>query len=178
MIVRDNQERVASFISASPIVFGLTIADMFWIVEGIAGAALSYAAFTGTGSAAHWFGGHASAVGIFMVAATFFRVTNFMEEETNMVMSVLLLLAAGSIYGISGNDVTNELKGVTPTFNYHAQTPQKANLPQIQQATLAPRASCVWHNTKQNRALKGTEAQWCKAAVESKQAGSEFCKCL
>lgn len=180
MIINENKQRVASWFSASPIAFGLTVTDVYWIIEGFAGAALVYAALTETGSAHQWFGGNAAFVGSMMIVATCFRVGDFMVDEITIAMNVLLLFAASSIFGITATDVKNELMAASPTFNYHAQTPQQpSRLPPVQQASLSPTAktSCVWHNTSQNRALKGDEAQWCKNAVENKLKGYEFCKC-
>lgn len=168
--------RVKTFISANPIVAGITAADMYWILEGLTGVFMVYASVKGIAGVDKWFGGHADLVGVFMALAAFFRVLDVVEEEVNIIMSALLIFMAGVAGGLSQQQVVDAAKdtasSMTPEFSFNA------NIASVGGAT-----NCEWWNKRQNRKLSGdpanpsTEAGWCASAVSSKAKGYQDCEC-
>lgn len=146
-----NKVRAATFISSRPLLMGLTLADMYWVLEGFAGAGMAYYAFSGD-DIDHWFGGHASTIGVLMVLAAVLRVSNFWEEEINIAASALLLVLAANAGGAKP-DIEHTIQNGAQSFSYYANVAQPDN--------------CKWFNKKQNIWLKGdpndetTEAGWC-----------------
>ena len=149
-----NKVRAATFISSRPLVMGLTIADMYWVLEGIAGAGMAYYAFS-SDEIDHWFGGHASTIGVLMVLAAVLRVSNFWEEEINIAASALLLVLAANAGGAKP-DIERTIQNGAPSFSYNANVAQPSSGVKAQ-----------WFNTEKNIWLEGdpsnpkTQAGWC-----------------
>ena len=149
-----NKVRAATFLSSRPLLMGLTIADMYWILEGVAGAAMAYYAFT-SNEINHWFGGHASTIGIMMVLAAVLRVSNFWEEEINIAASALLLVLAANAGGAKP-DIERTIQNGAPSFSYNANVAQPDN--------------CTWKNIKTGAVLNPAEIKWCKDTQSDKCA--------
>ena len=148
-----SKQRAASLLSTRKF-FGLSIVDYYWIAEGISGASMAYYGLA-TDSIDSWFGGNAATVGVIMVVAAFFRVANFLEEEVNMLASVLILVLAANAGGAK-NDIENMIDRGTPIFSYNANVAQPSSGVKAQ-----------WFNTEKNIWLEGdpsnpkTQAGWC-----------------
>ena len=148
-----NKQRAASLLSTKKF-FGLSIVDYYWIAEGISGASMAYYGLA-TDSIDSWFGGNAATVGVIMVVAAFFRVANFLEEEVNMLASVLILVLAANAGGAK-KDIENMIDRSAPTFSYNANVAQPRN--------------CTWKNIKSGATLNDAEIKWCKETQSDKCA--------
>ena len=148
-----NKQRAASLLSTKKF-FGLSIVDYYWIAEGISGASMAYYGLA-TDSIDSWFGGNAATVGVIMVVAAFFRVANFLEEEVNMLASVLILVLAANAGGAK-KDIENIIDRGAPTFSYNANVAQPRN--------------CTWKNIKSGATLNDAEIKWCKETQSDKCA--------
>lgn len=170
VVTAPSRPRIASFVSTEPVLFGKTLADWYWIAEGLSGAVLVYVGVKNIAGAGQWFGGYPELVGVAMFVAAIFRVSDLMEEETNIVMSALLIFLAGIIGGLTTSGVVTAAaetaKSITPEFSYNA------NIASVGGAT-----TCEWWNNRQNRKLAGDEASWCASAVSSKSKGYQDCEC-
>ena len=147
-----NKVRAATFISSRPLVMGLTIADMYWILEGVSGAAMAYYAMAGN-EIDNWFSGHASTIGVLMVLAAVLRVSNFWEEEINIAASALLLVLAANAGGAKP-DIERAIQNGAPSFSYNANVAQP----------------CTWKNIKTGAVLNPAEIKWCKDTQSDKCA--------
>ena len=148
-----NKQRAASLLSTRKF-FGLSIVDYYWIAEGISGASMAYYGLA-TDSIDSWFGGNAATVGVVMVVAAFFRISNFLEEEVNMLASVIILVLAANAGGAK-KDIENMIDSGTPTFSYNANVAQPRN--------------CTWKNIKSGATLNDAEIKWCKETQSDKCA--------
>lgn len=163
-----NKTKVDSLLSTRPIVVGLTLIDIYWIIEAIIGVAIVWAALADT-EVKYWFNGNAAFFGTLMIIFAGCRVFNILEDEVNAFMSFALVLACTQIFGIKQEMVKDQLDKVIPTVNYYAQVPQAASLS-------SPKA-CTWYNTAKGIKLNDAQAQWCSAEKANGNPEAAVCEC-
>lgn len=166
---RMNRTPVKSLLSTRPIVAGITIIDIYWIVEAIIGVITVWAALADT-DVKYWFNGNAAFFGSLMVVFAICRVFNILEDEVNAFMSLALILACTQIFGIKADMIKEQLDKVSPTVTYYAQVPQQASLP-------ATPKTCTWYNTAKGIKLNEAQAQWCATEKTKGNPEASVCEC-
>lgn len=164
-----NRAPVKSLLSTRPIVAGLTIIDIYWIIEGIIGVITVWAALADT-DVKYWFNGNAAFFGSLMVVFAICRVFNILEDEVNAFMSLALILACTQIFGIKADMIKEQLDKVSPTVTYYAQVPQQASL------HTTPK-TCTWYNTTKGIKLNDAQAKWCADEVQKNNPEAKVCEC-
>jgi len=164
-----NRPKVDSLLSTRPMVMGLTIIDIYWIIEAIIGIGIVWAALADT-DVKYWFNGNAAFFGTLMIIFAGCRVFNILEDEVNAFMSLALVLACTQIFGIKPDMVADQLSKAAPTISYYAQVPQQASL----HAT--PKA-CTWYNTAKSIKLNDAQAQWCATEKAKGTPEASVCEC-
>jgi len=164
-----NRTKVDSPLSTRPIVMGLTIIDLYWVIEAIIGVCIVWAALADT-DVKFWFNGNAAFFGTLMIVFAICRVFNILEDEVNAFMSLALILACTQIFGINKEMVQAQLSKAAPTITYYAQVPQQASL----HAT--PKA-CTWYNTAKSIKLNNAQAQWCATEKAKGTPEASVCEC-
>ena len=165
-----NRAKVDSLLSTRPIVMGLTIIDIYWVIEAIVGVCIVWAALADT-DVKFWFNGNAAFFGTLMIIFAGCRVFNILEDEVNAFMSLALVLACTQIFGIKPDMVADQLSKAAPTITYYAQVPQPASL----QST--PAKACEWYNTAKNIKLTPSQGEWCAKEVTAKNPEANVCAC-
>lgn len=165
-----NRAKVDSLLSTRPIVMGLTIIDIYWVIEAIVGVCIVWAALADT-DVKFWFNGNAAFFGTLMIIFAGCRVFNILEDEVNAFMSLALVLACTQIFGIKPDMVADQLSKAAPTISYYAQVPQPASL----QST--PAKACEWYNTVKNIKLTPSQGEWCAKELAAKNPDANVCAC-
>lgn len=165
-----NRAKVDSLLSTRPIVMGLTIIDIYWVIEAIVGVCIVWAALADT-DVKFWFNGNAAFFGTLMIIFAGCRVFNILEDEVNAFMSLALVLACTQIFGIKPDMVADQLSKAAPTITYYAQVPQASSL------QAAPAKACEWYNTAKNIKLNPSQGEWCAKEVAAKNPEANVCAC-
>lgn len=163
-----NRAKVDSLLSTRPIVMGLTIIDIYWVVEAIVGVCIVWAALADT-DVKFWFNGNAAFFGTLMIIFAGCRVFNILEDEVNAFMSFALVLACTQIFGINKEMVQEQLSKAAPTVTYYAQVPQAASLSSTK--------ACTWYNTTKGIKLNDAQAKWCADEVQKNNPEAKACEC-
>lgn len=164
-----NRAKVDSLLSTKPIVAGLTLVDIYWIIEAIIGVAIVWAALADT-EVKNWFNGNAAFFGTLMIIFAGCRVFNILEDEVNAFMSLALIMACTQIFGINKEMVQEQLSKAAPTVTYYAQVPQPASLPTTSK-------TCTWYNTAKGIKLNDAQAKWCADEVQKNNPEAKACEC-
>lgn len=164
-----NRPKVDSLLSTRPMVIGLTIIDIYWIIEAIIGIGIVWAALADS-DVKNWFNGNAAFFGTLMIIFAGCRVFNILEDEVNAFMSLALILACTQIFGIKADMIKEQLDKVSPTVTYYAQVPQQASLP-------ATPKTCTWYNTAKGIKLNEAQAQWCATEKTKGNPEASVCEC-
>lgn len=165
-----NRTKVDSLLSTRPIVIGLTLIDLYWIIEAVIGVVIVWAALADT-DVKYWFNGNAAFFGTLMIIFAGCRVFNILEDEVNAFMSLALVLACTQIFGIKPDMVADQIAKASPTITYYAQVPQPNSL------QAAPAKACEWYNTAKNIKLNPSQGEWCAKEVAAKNPESNVCVC-
>lgn len=165
-----NRPKVDSLLSTRPMVIGLTIIDIYWIIEAIIGIGIVWAALADT-DVKNWFNGNAAFFGTLMIFFAGCRVFNILEDEVNALMSFMLILACTQIFGIKPDMVADQLSKAAPTISYYAQVPQASSL------QAAPAKACEWYNTAKSIKLTQSQGEWCAKEVAAKNPAANVCAC-
>ena len=165
-----NRTKVDSPLSTRPMVMGLTIIDIYWIIEAIIGVCIVWAALADT-DVKNWFNGNAAFFGTLMIFFAGCRVFNILEDEVNALMSFMLILACTQIFGIKPDMVADQFSKAAPTITYYAQVPQASSL------QAAPAKACEWYNTAKNIKLNSSQGEWCAKEVAAKNPEANVCAC-
>ena len=165
-----NRTKVDSLLSTRPMVMGLTIIDIYWVIEAIIGVFIVWAALADT-DVKYWFNGNAAFFGTLMIIFAGCRVFNILEDEVNAFMSLALVLACTQIFGIKPEMVKEQITKVAPTVTYYAQVPQN-----ISQGAPADK-KCEWYNTAKNIKLTPSQGQWCAQELAKQNPDASVCEC-
>lgn len=163
-----NRPKVDSLLSTRPMVMGLTIIDIYWIIEAIIGVAIIWAALADT-DVKNWFNGNAAFFGTLMIFFAGCRVFNILEDEVNALMSFMLILACTQIFGIKPDMVVDQIAKASPTITYYAQVPQSSSL--------NPAKACEWYNTAKNIKLNQSQGDWCAKELAANNPEAKVCAC-
>lgn len=175
-----QKQRISSFIATKQWALGLTIADMYWLIESIIGIFLIY---KGIGRVLEDDSSKLErmlpVIGIMMIVFAILRVTNTFEEEVNILSSLALVALIMTMVSMADNKVIDkQILTDSVRMSYNAVIPDVDSISNNEPTNASGnKKSCQWFNTRTNEWLNGDKAKWCKDAVEKKWQGNEFCTC-